>query len=263
MSALVPALPELLDARGESLPGPEDGNRRLDADYAAQHAEVTPGDYAMIEVSDSGNGMTPEVLDRVFEPFFTTKPAGKGTGLGLSMVYGFIKQSGGHINIYSEVGVGTTIRLYLPRADATAAAAARERGAPPPLARGSGETVLVVEDNPALRRVVIRQLDEIGYRVLEAQDAREALESMRREPVAVLFTDIVLPGGTSGYELARAAMARRSDIKIVLTSGFPESRVAGNNNHSNLRNVRLLIKPYRREEIAQSIREVLRGEAGG
>src|SRR5205823_3956369 len=150
----------------------------------------------------------------VFEPFFTTKPTGKGSGLGLSMVYGFIKQSGGHINIYSEVGVGTTIRLYLPRAHSTAEP--REERPAQLAARGDGETVLVVEDNQSLRRVVLRQLDAIGYRVLEAEDANTALDMLERQPVAVLFTDVVLPGGMSGYELARAATGRWPELKIIL-----------------------------------------------
>jgi PAS domain S-box-containing protein len=236
------------------------GNRELDEDYAAQHAEVTPGFYAMIEVSDSGSGMPPEVLAQVFEPFYTTKAPGKGTGLGLSMVYGFIKQSGGHINVYSEVGVGTIFRLYLPRADADADAQSRAGPAARELARGAGQTVLAVEDNPLLRRVVVRQLSEIGYRVIEAADTRAALDILEREAVEVLFTDVVLPGGTSGYELARAATARWPHLKVVLTSGFPENRIADN---ADLANVKLLSKPYRRDDIARVIREALQENVAG
>ena len=228
------------------------GNRQLDEDYAAQHAEVTPGDYAMIEVTDGGAGMSPEVLAQAFEPFFTTKPPGEGTGLGLSMVYGFIKQSGGHINVYSEVGGGTTVRLFLPRA--YVGAPASQPAAPLAFAQGGGETVLAVEDNPGLRRVVVRQLTELGYRVLEAEDASAAIEVLERQTVAVLFTDVVLPGGTSGYELARAALARWPDIKILLTSGFPENRIASD---GKPRHIKLLSKPYRREDIARAIREML------
>ena len=223
-------------------------NRHLDADYASQHPEVTPGDYAMIEVSDSGVGMPPQVLAQAFEPFFTTKPQGRGTGLGLSMVYGFIKQSGGHINVYSEVGVGTTVRLYLPRAGDDRADAGAER--PRDLMRGRGQTILAVEDNPGLRRVVVRQLSEIGYRVLAAEDAGAALEVLEREPVALLLTDIVLPGGVSGYDLAETALARWPAIKVVLTSGFPERRLGDN---GRLRNLELLTKPYRREDIAHLV----------
>jgi PAS domain S-box-containing protein len=223
------------------------GNRQLDEDYASQYAEVTPGDYAMIEVSDSGDGMAPEVLGQVFEPFFTTKEPGKGTGLGLSMVYGFIKQSGGHINIYSEAGVGTTVRLFLPRATVGTAAA---ETVPWAFAQGSGQTVLAVEDNPSMRRIVVRQLTEIGYRALEAEDARAALHIMERQPVAVLFSDVVLPGGMSGYELARIASSRWPAIKIVLTSGFPENRITGD---GKLHNINLLSKPYRKEDMARII----------
>lgn len=228
------------------------GNRHLDQDYATEHVEVTPGDYAMIEISDNGAGMAPKVLAQAFEPFFTTKPVGKGTGLGLSMVYGFIKQSGGHINVYSEVGVGTTVRLYLPRSHA--ASEPREPDARPEFAPGRGETVLAVEDNPSLRRVVVRQLTEIGYRVVEAEDARTAIERLEREEVALLFTDVVLPGGITGYELARIATVRWPALKVVLTSGFPENRFTGD---GTLPNTRLLGKPYRREDLARVIREAL------
>jgi PAS domain S-box-containing protein len=227
------------------------GNRQLDEDYASQYAEVGPGDYAMIEVSDSGEGMAPEVLGQVFEPFFTTKAPGKGTGLGLSMVYGFIKQSGGHINIYSEAGVGTTVRLYLPRAVVGTAVG---ESAPRTFARGGGQTVLAVEDNPGMRRIVVRQLTEIGYQVVEAQDAHAALEIMESQPVALLFTDVVLPGGTSGYELARIAASRWPAIKIVLTSGFPENRITGDGNSHDFK---LLSKPYRKEDIARIIGNAL------
>jgi CheY-like chemotaxis protein len=164
------------------------------------------------------------------------------------MVYGFIKQSGGHINIYSEVGVGTTVRLYLPRA--TVGTATVETTAPWAFAQGSGQIVLAVEDNPSMRRIVVRQLTEIGYRVLKAEDARAALHIMERQPVAVLFSDVVLPGGMSGYELARIASSRWPAIKIVLTSGFPENRIAGD---GKLHNVKLLSKPYRKEDMARII----------
>jgi CheY-like chemotaxis protein len=229
------------------------GNRSLDADYASQHAEVQPGDYAMIEVSDTGTGMPSEVANHIFEPFYTTKEQGKGTGLGLSMVFGFMKQSGGHINVYSEIGIGTTFRLYLRRADADVGA---EAVLPAALVRGSGETVLAVEDNASLRRVVVRQLTELGYRVLEAEDGQTALSVLESERVDVLFTDIVMPGGTSGYEIARTALSRWPEIKVVLTSGFPENKISGDANAPSLR---LLSKPYRRDELGRIIRDVLEG----
>jgi len=230
------------------------GNRSLDADYASQHAEVQPGDYAVIEVSDTGVGMPPEVESHIFEPFYTTKEEGKGTGLGLSMVFGFMKQSGGHINVYSEVGIGTTIRLFLRRADAGAEASGAV--VPAAVVRGSGETVLAVEDNASLRRVVVRQLTELGYRVLEAENAQTALRVLESEPVDLLFTDIVMPGGTSGYELARTVLSRWPQIQIVLTSGFPENKINGDGD-GNERHLRLLSKPYRRDDLGRVIRDVL------
>jgi PAS domain S-box-containing protein len=233
------------------------GNRQLDEDYAAEHAELAAGDYAMIEISDNGSGIPPEMIAKVFDPFFTTKPPGKGTGLGLSMVYGFMKQSGGHINVYSEVGAGTTIRLYLPRCDV--ATAADGTAALPAVARGGGETVLAVEDNPSLRRVVVRQLTEIGYRVIAAQSAPEALDLLEEEPVDVLFTDVVLPGGVSGYELAAQVSSRWPHTKLVLTSGFPDIRIIGK---EKLENVKLLIKPYRRADIAAVVKTALEQPVG-
>jgi CheY-like chemotaxis protein len=167
-------------------------------------------------------------------------------------VFGFIKQSGGHINVYSEVGIGTTFRLYLPRAEASADAAGA--ALPATFARGHGEAVLAVEDNAKLRRVVVRQLTELGYRVLEAQDAQAALPILETDAVDLLFTDIVMPGGTSGYELARSVLSRWPAIKIVLTSGFPENKINGDVDASNLR---VLSKPYRRDDLGRVLREVL------
>jgi PAS domain S-box-containing protein len=227
-------------------------NQHLDDDYASQHAEVQPGDYAMIEVSDTGSGMPSGVASRIFEPFYTTKEQGKGTGLGLSMVFGFIKQSGGHINVYSEVGIGTTFRLYLPRADADAEAA--EAVTLQPFARGRGETVLAVDDNENLRRIVVRILDELGYRVLQADDAKTALKILASEAVDLLFTDVVMPGGASGYALADAAQSRWPQVKVLLTSGLPEKAI---NADGKRRNLRTLSKPVRKDDLARTLREVL------
>jgi signal transduction histidine kinase len=223
-------------------------NRALDADYAARHPEVVPGDYAMIEVSDTGAGIAPDVLTRIFEPFFTTKEQGRGTGLGLSMTFGFMKQSGGHINVYSEVGVGTTFRLYLPR-DETGV----EREQRPVLGEiplGHGEVVLAVEDDAALRRIVARQARELGYSVLEAENAVTALALMERERVDLLFTDLVMPGEFSGLELARAAAERWPHIRVVLTSGFSEPKI---NAQLAAAAARLLTKPYRKEDLARAL----------
>jgi CheY-like chemotaxis protein len=229
-------------------------NRRLDADYAAAHADVAEGDFVMIEVSDTGIGMTTDIISQVFEPFFTTKETGKGTGLGLSMVFGFLRQSGGHVSVYSEPGVGTTFRLYLPRmvTEALPREIAEARPVEEPAA---GETVLVVEDDPAVRRIVLRQLGEFGYRVLECDRAETALELLQREPVDLLFTDIVMPGGLDGIALARMAAERWPALKIVLTSGFPQARVDGNG--EVLGNMQLLSKPYRRAELAAALRIAL------
>jgi PAS domain S-box-containing protein len=231
-------------------------NAHLDADYAADHAELTPGDYVMIAVSDTGTGIPPDAMARIFEPFFTTKEPGKGTGLGLSMVFGFAKQSGGHINVYSEQNAGTTFRLYLPReplADAAVLSPGQHQASTPD--SGHGETVLVVEDNVAMRRVVRRQLTVLGYRVVEADTAHAALELLEREPATLMFSDIVMPGNLSGVDLARTVMERWPDMKIVLTSGFPDHRVGANG--GSIPGIRVLGKPYRRDDLARLLREVL------
>jgi two-component system, chemotaxis family, CheB/CheR fusion protein len=229
-------------------------NRTLDPDYAEQHAEVVAGSYVMLEVSDTGCGMTPDVMHRIFEPFFTTKSRDKGTGLGLSMVFGFIKQSGGHIGVYSEPGIGTTFRLFLPRMAENVTIV--EESAATPLLHGRGESVLVVEDNPALRRVVTRQLGELGYRVLAAENAAAGLELLDRQSIDLLLTDIVMPGGINGRELARRARQRWPDIKIVFTSGFSEARLNGDGGPLAACTP-LLSKPYRKEDLASAAREAL------
>jgi CheY-like chemotaxis protein len=230
-------------------------NRTLDADYALLHMDVTPGDYVMVEVDDTGTGMTRDVLDHAFEPFFTTKQPGKGTGLGLSMVFGVIKQSGGNINVYSEPGTGTTFRLYLPRTRGAADAAVAETPAPQP---AHHETVLVVEDNAALRRVVTRQLTRLGYAVLEAPDAEAALVLLAERPVDLLFTDIVMPGEMDGIALARQALARWPQVKAVLTSGFPGSTF-GSHLGTLAATTQILTKPYRIEDLAAALRTALKG----
>ena len=235
-------------------------NGRLDEDYVSTHADVTPGDYVVVEVSDSGCGMPPEVLTRIFEPFFTTKEQGKGTGLGLSMVFGFIKQSGGHITVYSEPTKGTTFRLYLPRM-ASVAVIAEER-LDEPATRGGSETILVVEDNPGLRRIVLRQLNEAGYQVLEAPDAQAAMEIIETPtPIHLLLTDIVMPGEMDGRDLSRAAVSKRPLLRTLLTSGFPDARLGGAG--SPVPGSRLLVKPYRKQELRQAVREVLDDQSPG
>jgi PAS domain S-box-containing protein len=230
---------------------------RLDREYAAQHAELEPGDYVAIEVTDTGEGMPAEVRERIFEPFFTTKSPGKGTGLGLSMVFGFIKQSGGHINVYSEPGRGTSFRLYFRM---SMPGAAQEGSEQPVLQestdKGEGETILVVEDNPDLLRVVVKQLTDLGYRVLQAGTARKAIEVLDSgQPVDLLFSDVVMPGGMDGCELARETLMRRPGASVLLTSGFPGASLVEAEGLGA--GVRLLGKPYRKEELMRAIRAAL------
>jgi CheY-like chemotaxis protein len=196
----------------------------------------------------------------VFEPFFTTKGPGKGSGLGLSMVYGFMKQSGGHIKIYSEIGHGTVVRLYFPRTGTAAApSAAPEAAAPQETATAHGELILVVEDNADVRRTAVSQLRDLGYRTLEAANGKEALAQLDgASQIALVFTDIVMPGGMTGWELGTAIKALRPDLPILYTSGFSESSVQ--DDRANLANRLFLPKPYRKRELAQKLQQLL-GEA--
>jgi two-component system, cell cycle sensor histidine kinase and response regulator CckA len=225
----------------------------LDEDYAALHPEVTPSDYVLVEVHDTGTGILPEVLDRIFEPFFTTKEPGQGTGLGLSMVFGFLKQSGGHITAYSEVGEGTTFRLYLPPVHDTVVP---DDAATRPLPElGHNEMILVVEDSAGLRQVLSRQLSTAGYRVLEAQDGRTALDTIEaNEAIDLLLTDIVMPGGMSGHELRRTAIELRPKLKTLLTTGFSGLTNRGT---AKVPDAPVLRKPYRKEELLRLVRETL------
>jgi signal transduction histidine kinase len=230
-------------------------NRVLDADYAAQYPDVAPGAYALIEVSDNGSGMPPEIAARIFEPFFTTKEKDKGTGLGLAMVFGFMKQSHGHINVYSELGTGTVFRLYLPRSDATAAAVRATTSEAE--ASGQGELVLVVEDNPAMRKIVAVQLRSLNYRVIEAASAVNALEILEHEPVQVVLSDVIMPGPCNGIELVRITRTRWPDIRVVLSSGFADPTVLAE--LGSVEQVRVLSKPYRKADLAREIRNALGG----
>jgi PAS domain S-box-containing protein len=227
-------------------------NHPLDKDYTAQHPDLIPGDYAMIEVTDSGTGMPPEVAARIFEPFFTTKKAGEGTGLGLSMVFGFVKQSAGHIDVYSELGIGTTFRLFLPRH--TTAGVAIMPSVDEELPLGRGQTILVVEDHAGLRRLVIRQVLSLGYRFLEADGANAALALLASHPADLLFSDVIMPGPLNGSELARAVQNRWPQMRVVLTSGFTAKGAA-----SIDPGTRVLAKPYRKLDLARALRDALRG----
>jgi CheY-like chemotaxis protein len=234
----------------------EAGNAFLDDDYAARHAEVASGQYVMIAVTDTGCGIPPDVLEHVFEPFFTTKPEGQGTGLGLSMVYGFVRQSGGHTKIYSEPGHGTTVRIYLPRARAEEDVETDVDVGP---ATGGTETVLVVEDDEDVRNTVIDMLSELGYRVLKAKDASSALAIIESGvPIDLLFTDVVMPGPLRSPELARKARERLPQIAVLFTSGYTENAIVHGGRLDD--GVDLLSKPYTREALARKIRHVLRNQ---
>lgn len=234
----------------------ETGNTVLDEAYASMHNEVVPGEYVMIAVSDTGMGIAPADLEKVFDPFFTTKEVGKGTGLGLSMVFGFVKQSGGHIKIYSEQGHGTTVKIYLPRASGTGedATEASLQAA----VEGGNEIILVVEDDALVRRYVITQIESLGYSTLEAGNAAEALELISSRPeINLLFTDVIMPGPMNGRQLAVEAAKRLPALKTLYTSGYTENAIV---HHGRLDSgVLLLAKPYRKSELARMIRQALAG----
>ncbi|RXH19332.1 PAS domain S-box protein [Bradyrhizobium guangzhouense] len=230
----------------------------IDDDYRALHPEVASGSYALISVTDDGEGMTPEVIERAFEPFFTTKEVGKGSGLGLSMVYGFAKQSDGHVSIYSEEGLGTTVRIYLPRVGAGQSVAdmpETDEAAP----RGH-ETILIAEDDPFVRSSVIQRVEALGYRVVAAVNGKEALQRLRADPrIDMLFTDIVMPGGMSGWELAEQARRVRPGLPVLFTSGYAlETLVEQGRVQAH---AVVLTKPYRKAELAQRLRDAFAAAA--
>jgi len=226
----------------------------IDDDYRALHPEVVPGSYALISVADDGEGMTPDVIERAFEPFFTTKEVGKGSGLGLSMVYGFAKQSGGHVSIYSEAGLGTTVRIYLPRASTGQSHVDLPEGED--TAPRGYETILIVEDDPFVRSSVIRRVEALGYRVVAAVNGKDALQQLRSDPsIDLLFTDIVMPGGMSGWELADQARRIRPGLPVLFTSGYAlETLVEQGRAQAQ---AIVLTKPYRKVELAQRLRDAL------
>ncbi len=209
----------------------------------------------MIAVTDTGTGMSPAVIAKAFDPFFTTKEVGRGTGLGLSQVYGFVKQSGGHVKIYSELGQGTTVKVYLPRLSATAAQDVSDQTAPG-LAMGDlQDTILVVEDEPAVRRFSVEALSELGYRVLEADGAVAALRLLDAHPeISLLFTDVVMPE-TNGRKLADEALRRRPDLKVLFTTGYTRNAVVHNGVLDA--DVELIGKPFTVEDLAIKVRQVL------
>ncbi|NQU69920.1 MAG: PAS domain S-box protein [Rhodospirillales bacterium] len=224
-------------------------NELVDDRHLASHPNAGPGDYAVLEVADTGSGMAPEVLERVFEPFFTTKDVGEGTGLGLSMTHGFVEQSGGFVDIESQVGHGTSVRLYLPRASEPA----RNQATGENLitkAPSLNATVLVVEDNQAVRQIVVEILSGLGCAVVDAEDGNSALSRLEECPdIDVLFTDVVLPGGMSGPDIAAEARRKIPGLKVVLTSGYPDGEVDGF--PSGDEQPWFIRKPYRKSELAE------------
>ena len=235
----------------------EAGNALLDDAYARRHADVTAGQYVMIAVTDTGSGIPADVLEKVFEPFFSTKPEGAGTGLGLSMVHGLVKQSGGHIKIYSEVGEGTTVKLYLPRAlqneDAWAEPTQHE-------IKGGDETILVVEDDDEVRETAVALLTDLGYRVLKASDAGSGLAVIESGvDFDLLFTDVVMPGPIRSPELARRAKDLKPNLSVLFTSGYTQNAIVHGGRLDP--GVELLPKPYTREALARKIRHVLANSA--
>jgi len=231
----------------------EAGNSFLDDAYVRWNPEAAPGQYVVVSVTDTGNGMQPDVLAKVFEPFFSTKPVGKGTGLGLSMVYGFVKQSGGHVKIYSEVGHGTTIKLYLPRSHGAEDVLDQNDHHP---VTGGTETVLVVEDDDAVRETVVNMLAELGYRVLQAPNAQSALSIIESgAEIDLLFTDVIMPGPLKSAELARSATRLLPRLAVLFTSGYTENSIVHGGRLDE--GVHLLSKPYTREALARKLRHVL------
>jgi len=240
----------------------ETANCFLDDAYVERFGDIEAGQYVLLCVSDTGTGIRAEVLDRVFEPFFTTKPQGEGSGLGLAMVHGFVKQSGGHIRIYSEQGHGTTVKIYLPRATgdekvAAVPAGKPARATPTPGAR-KDETVLVVEDNDGVREYAIEVLEQLGYRVLAASDAKEALRLLSDgKHVDLLFTDVVLPGAITGRVLADQAKDMRPDLRVLYTTGYTRNAIVHQGRLDP--DVHLLNKPYTQQSLARKVRDMLDG----
>jgi PAS domain S-box-containing protein len=256
----------------------------LDRFYAAKNPDVVPGQYVLIAVSDTGTGMAPEVMEKVFQPFFTTKANGKGTGLGLSMVWGFIKQSGGHIQVYSEVGHGTSIKMYLPRrmrpgeveldgakhieavpapvaAPSAAPVAASVVAAPEPVAPAPATArrpkILVVEDQEAVRAVACGFLEDFGYEIIEAGDGFEALSRLQEHTdVDLMFSDVVMPGGMNGFDLAEAARSMKPELRVVHTSGYPKGAMV-HQDEPRFKEGFIIMKPYRREDLQKIIKDAL------
>jgi PAS domain S-box-containing protein len=234
----------------------ETGNKWLDG--GAEHeCDLPAGQYVALSVTDTGSGMPPEVARRAFDPFFTTKPAGKGTGLGLSMIHGFVRQSGGQVRIYSEVGQGTTVCLYLPRHDGNEEAEAKALAETPAApATGSGETVLVVDDEPAVQMLVAEVLKELNYLAIEARDGADALQILQSDTrVDLLVTDVAMPGGMNGRQLVDAARELRPELRALFITGYAENALVGKKQLPP--NMQVLTKPFTMEALAARVRDLL------
>lgn len=235
----------------------ETSNAFLDDEYVRQYDDLAAGQYVMIAVTDTGTGIAPDILERVYEPFFTTKAEDNGTGLGLAMVYGFLKQSGGHVKIYSEVGAGTTVKLYLPR---EMAAEGKLVSATTGEIKGGEEMVLVVEDDDEVRELAVSMLTELGYRVVKARDAAAALAIVDSGiPIDLIFTDVMMPGTLRSPELARKAKERLPNVAVLFTSGYTQNAIVHGGRLDP--GVELLAKPYTREALARKVRHVLANHA--
>ncbi|TAL04885.1 MAG: hybrid sensor histidine kinase/response regulator, partial [Rhodospirillaceae bacterium] len=233
--------------------------KTLDADYVAEHIEVQQGDYVLIAVTDTGTGMPADVVERAFVPFFTTKEVGKGTGLGLSMVYGFVKQSGGHARIYSEVGLGTVVKIYLPALDQ--AAPSEDQPANGNKAKPGTGSILLVEDDPIVRQSISGKLTRLGYQVVTASNALDAIETLKSNPhFDLVFSDVIMPGPMNGADLVREVRRRWPAMNVLLTSGYTESTVLGK--VTLPADVHLLSKPYSNSELAKVIGEAICGSSG-
>lgn len=234
-------------------------NATLDDEYVASIPDLRSGQFVMLAVSDTGSGMSPEVMERAFDPFFTTKPEGRGSGLGLSMAYGFVKQSGGHVKLYSEIGEGTTVRIYLPRSAGTATNLVPRKA--PRLTHGN-ETVLLVEDDPQVQSTVVEMLSDLGYSVLKANDAEQALAVIASGVhIDLLFTDVVMPGRLRSTEMARRAIQILPGLKVLFTSGYTRNAIVHGGRLDP--GVELLSKPYSRQQLATKVRQVLGGDDHG